>query len=224
MAGGRGLGGALAVGVLDAQQHRAVGVLRIQPVEQRRARAADVQIAGGRGGKAGDDLVGHGTLGKRRKQRVWLRGLSRVARSCSIGGLGRKGQTRWLDEAGARRRARARRAASANASLFADVPVRRAGAGCCSPAPQPGIEPLQPGMSPCRCRSPRSHRSVRSAQAAPPFAWPAVRRSIAAAAGTELDRGMGFLLVPVFLAGGVDRLFLAGDGARLCPGPSPSCC
>ncbi len=51
----RGLGRALAVGVLDAQQHLAAAAARIEPVEQRRARAADMQEAGGRGGKTGDD-------------------------------------------------------------------------------------------------------------------------------------------------------------------------
>ena len=33
--------------------------LRVEPVEQRRARAADVQEAGGRGGETGDDRRGH---------------------------------------------------------------------------------------------------------------------------------------------------------------------
>jgi hypothetical protein len=49
---------ALAVGVLDAQQHLAAGVPRKEPVEQRRARATDVQVAGRGGREAGDD--GHG--------------------------------------------------------------------------------------------------------------------------------------------------------------------
>jgi hypothetical protein len=44
-------GRALAVGVLDAQQELAAGVAGVEPVEQRRARAADMQEAGGRGGK-----------------------------------------------------------------------------------------------------------------------------------------------------------------------------
>ena len=56
---GGGLRGALAVGVLDAQQELAAGVARIEPVEQRRARPADVEVARGRGSKAGDDGVGH---------------------------------------------------------------------------------------------------------------------------------------------------------------------
>ena len=59
----RGLGRALAVGVLDAQQELAAGVAGVEPVEQRGARAADVQEAGRRGGEAGDDL-GHGTRGR----------------------------------------------------------------------------------------------------------------------------------------------------------------
>ena len=55
----RGLGGALAIGILDPQQHLAAGVAGVEPVEQRRARTADVQIAGGRGRKARDDGLGH---------------------------------------------------------------------------------------------------------------------------------------------------------------------
>ena len=50
--GNRGFGRAGAVGVLDAQQELAAGVLGVKPVEQRGARAADVQIAGGGRGKA----------------------------------------------------------------------------------------------------------------------------------------------------------------------------
>ena len=58
--GGDGGGGrALAVGVLDAQQHLAAVPARIEPVEQRGAAAADMEEAGGRGRKAGDDGLGH---------------------------------------------------------------------------------------------------------------------------------------------------------------------
>ena len=39
---------ALGVGVLDAQHEHAAVAAREQPVEERRARAADVQVAGGR--------------------------------------------------------------------------------------------------------------------------------------------------------------------------------
>ena len=51
--------GALAVGVLDAQQEFAAGALGVEPVEQSRPRPADMQEAGGRGREAGDD-GGHG--------------------------------------------------------------------------------------------------------------------------------------------------------------------
>ena len=51
-------GGALAVGVLDAQDERAAVTARVQPAEQGRADPADVQHAGGAGGEAGAD--GHG--------------------------------------------------------------------------------------------------------------------------------------------------------------------
>ena len=50
--------GARTVGILDAQQEFAAGVPRIKPVKQRRAAAANMQEAGGRGSKTGDD--GHG--------------------------------------------------------------------------------------------------------------------------------------------------------------------
>src|SRR5271154_2688708 len=45
-----------AVGVLDAQQELAAEALGVEPVEQRRACAADMQEAGWRGREAGDDL------------------------------------------------------------------------------------------------------------------------------------------------------------------------
>ncbi len=53
------LGGALAIGILDPQQHFSAGVAGVEPVEERRPRTADVQIAGGRGCKARDDGLGH---------------------------------------------------------------------------------------------------------------------------------------------------------------------
>ncbi|WP_292415134.1 hypothetical protein, partial [Mesorhizobium sp.] len=40
--------------------------------------------------------------------------------------------------------------------------------------------------------------------------FPALRRSVAEAATTELDRGIAFLLVPVFLAAGVILYFSLG--------------
>src|ERR1700722_9915996 len=46
----------LAVGVLDAQQELAAEALGVEPVEQRRARAADMQEAGRRRCEAGYDL------------------------------------------------------------------------------------------------------------------------------------------------------------------------
>ena len=55
----RRLGGALTVGVLDPQQHLAAAAARIEPVEQRGAPAADMQKAGRRRRKTGDDLLGH---------------------------------------------------------------------------------------------------------------------------------------------------------------------
>ena len=51
------VGRARLVGILDAQQELAAVVAREQPVEQRRARAADVQESGRGGGEAGDDRL-----------------------------------------------------------------------------------------------------------------------------------------------------------------------
>ena len=46
------------IGVLDAQDEDAAVPPREEPVEQRRARAADVEIAGGRGCEADSDSQG----------------------------------------------------------------------------------------------------------------------------------------------------------------------
>ena len=54
----RTLGRALPVGVLDAQQVAAAMVPGEQPVEQRRPRAADVQITGGRRSEAYNNTHG----------------------------------------------------------------------------------------------------------------------------------------------------------------------
>src|SRR3546814_1152250 len=51
----RGLGGAGAVGILDAQQELAAVVAREQPVEQRGARAADMEETRRRRREARDD-------------------------------------------------------------------------------------------------------------------------------------------------------------------------
>src|SRR2546421_3642462 len=51
-------GGALAVRVLDTQNEPAARAPRVQPAEQRRARAANVQQPGGAGRKARDDRHG----------------------------------------------------------------------------------------------------------------------------------------------------------------------
>src|SRR4051794_15948579 len=51
----RVIGRARPVGVLDPQQELAATVTGIEPVEQRSARATDMQISGRRGREAGDD-------------------------------------------------------------------------------------------------------------------------------------------------------------------------
>ena len=55
-AGHGGVGGAQHVGVLDAEQEAPAEPARERPVEERRARAAHVQVAGGRGREARDDF------------------------------------------------------------------------------------------------------------------------------------------------------------------------
>ena len=50
-----GLGGAFPVGILDSEQHLAAAAAGVKPIEERGARAANMQKTGGRGGKAGDD-------------------------------------------------------------------------------------------------------------------------------------------------------------------------
>src|SRR5579862_8068616 len=59
----RGLGVAVDIRVVDAQDHRAAGVTRIKPVENKGARAPDVEEAGGLGCEA--DARGHETSGYR---------------------------------------------------------------------------------------------------------------------------------------------------------------
>ena len=56
----RRLGGrAGAVGILDPQKEFSATAPRVEPVEQRRPCPADMQKAGGRRGKSGDDRLGH---------------------------------------------------------------------------------------------------------------------------------------------------------------------
>src|SRR5688572_15031317 len=54
------LGGTLAVGVLDPQQHATAASARVKPVEQRRARPPDMEETGRRRSEAGDNRFGHG--------------------------------------------------------------------------------------------------------------------------------------------------------------------
>ena len=71
-------GGALEVGVLDAQDEGAAVLARIQPGEQRGARAADVQVTGGARGKSGANGHGNGrwsgmdAYGKENRRRFQL--------------------------------------------------------------------------------------------------------------------------------------------------------
>src|SRR6185436_2478446 len=51
------VGGARLVGVLDAQDEGAAVVARVEPVEERRAGATDVQVSGGAGGEAHADAI-----------------------------------------------------------------------------------------------------------------------------------------------------------------------
>jgi len=53
------LGVAGGIGVLDAEDEGAAGVASVEPVEEGGAGASDVEVAGGRGGKADARFHGH---------------------------------------------------------------------------------------------------------------------------------------------------------------------
>ncbi|MER9529646.1 ComEC family competence protein [Mesorhizobium sp. M0309] len=95
-------------------------------------------------------------------------------------------------------------------SLFADSPYAEP-LPVALPEPHPGIAPALPGDAlPAQVTAPRSIARLPRRLRRP--SWPALRRSLAVAANTELDRGVAFLLVPVFLAAGVIIYFsLAGE-------------
>ncbi len=82
----RRFGRALAVRVLDPQQHLAARLAGVQPVEERRARAADVKIACRRRCEPGYDAVCHG-----RPRRWHGAACRRLRRDCN--GLCRAGET-----------------------------------------------------------------------------------------------------------------------------------
>ncbi|ESY09764.1 ComEC family competence protein [Mesorhizobium sp. C386A] len=95
-------------------------------------------------------------------------------------------------------------------SLFADSPYAEP-LPLALPEPHPGVAPALPGHAlPAQVTAPGSIARLRRRLRRP--SWPALRRSLAVAANTELDRGVAFLLVPVFLAAGVIIYFsLAGE-------------
>ncbi|ESZ56862.1 ComEC/Rec2 family competence protein [Mesorhizobium sp. L103C131B0] len=95
-------------------------------------------------------------------------------------------------------------------SLFADSPYAEP-LPLALPEPHPGVAPALPGHAlPAQVTAPGSIARLRRRLRLP--SWPALRRSLAVAANTELDRGVAFLLVPVFLAAGVIIYFsLAGE-------------
>lgn len=101
-------------------------------------------------------------------------------------------------------------------SLFADVPLVEQ-TPVLLPVPDLGIPPSSldgPTPVPAPATGPvlRFHSRLRRSS------LPAIRRGIAVAAGTELDRGVAFLLVPVFLAAGVIIYFsLANEPSFLQP-------
>src|SRR4029077_9135226 len=68
----RGVGRTFAIGVLDAQQELAVRVLGVEPVEQSRARPADVQEACRRRRETGDDLRHLGSSKRSIGSSTWL--------------------------------------------------------------------------------------------------------------------------------------------------------
>ena len=86
-------------------------------------------------------------------------------------------------------------------SLFADSPYAEP-MPVALPETRPGLRPLSPNdTASVPVAVPGS--AIRLRRLLRRSTWPAIRRSLAVAAGTELDRGVAFLLVPVFLAAGV---------------------
>ena len=85
---------AFDISIFNAQNHRATGFAGVEPVDQRRPRISDVQLTGGRGGKANANLglrcsgwrVGRRRRGSRRGRRSHLAMLS--------GGVGKEGAYR----------------------------------------------------------------------------------------------------------------------------------
>src|SRR5882757_2017952 len=86
-------------------------------------------------------------------------------------------------------------------SLFAAFPLAEP-MPVSLPAPRPGIRPLPPD-GPAPTSVPTTGPVVRLRKRLRRISLPGVRRSIVSAAAMELDRGIAFLLVPVFLACGV---------------------
>lgn len=85
--------------------------------------------------------------------------------------------------------------------LFAEIPYAEP-MPVSLPAARPGLQPLPPdGVAPIPI--PATKPVIRSRSRIRRPSLPGIRRSIATAAGLELDRGIAFLLVPVFLALGV---------------------
>ncbi|RWX65002.1 competence protein, partial [Mesorhizobium sp. M4B.F.Ca.ET.089.01.1.1] len=85
--------------------------------------------------------------------------------------------------------------------LFADT-VPADAAPVSLPEPRPAKEILPTDDDGFRPASPTA-TVTRLRKQLGRVSWPAFHRSIGNAATTELDRGIGFLLVPVFLAAGV---------------------
>lgn len=64
-----GAGGPLGVGVLNADDELPAELAGVQPVEERRASASDVEVAGGGRRKADADVLGAGTRALRQLRR-----------------------------------------------------------------------------------------------------------------------------------------------------------
>ncbi|CAH2404670.1 membrane hypothetical protein [Mesorhizobium escarrei] len=86
-------------------------------------------------------------------------------------------------------------------SLFADVPQAEP-LPVSLPASPPGIQPLSPDRS-APIPAPTPGPVIRFRRQLSHLSPSGIRNSVASAAGLELDRGVAFLLVPVFLACGV---------------------
>ena len=195
------LGRSLAVGILDAQQHRAPGMAGIQPVEQRGSGSANMQVARWRRGKAGHDCLRHGIFPGVGLQ-FRCSQAARMAfrwRSCSIGGQGRKWQGTRLDRTAS---GIVREDVGERAFLSAPADGALATAAKTDPAATAAAANLARGGTDVVAQV------LRRSMPAKRLAFDPLR-SFRSAISTEVDRGTPFLVLAVLFMGGPVAYFAA---------------